>query len=82
MSFTQSAFAQFISTGAGRGLRVIVGIALICYGYLHRPSTTGTVLMIVGLVPLVAGILNWCIISALLGGPLRGSDITKAAGKP
>ena len=31
--------------------------------------------MLVGLVPLSAGVFDWCIISALLGGPLSGARV-------
>ena len=71
-SFAQTGFARFINSPAGRAVRVIAGLALIGGGY-GMAGTGGTVLMIVGLVPLAAGIFNLCLISALLGGPLSGS---------
>ena len=72
-SFGRSGFAQFMSSTAGRLLRVVAGIAIIGWGYTARGTTTGLVLMVVGLVPLLAGIFNWCFISVLLGGPLSGA---------
>ena len=34
--------------------------------------------MAVGLVPLTAGAFNLCLISALLGGPIRGKRIARS----
>jgi hypothetical protein len=67
-SFNRTALAKFLSSTAGRAFRVVVGAALAGYGY----SQGSTVLMVVGLVPLAAGAFNLCLISALLGGPIRG----------
>jgi len=76
-SFAETGFARFMSSPAGRLLRVVVGLAIIGYGYTHRAETTGVVLMVVGLVPLAAGAFNWCLISALLGGPFSGARVGK-----
>ena len=80
MSFAQSAFAQFMSSPAGRIFRVVVGLMLIAWGYTIRQQTTGTVLMVVGLLPLLAGALDVCVLSALLGGPLKGADVRRSPG--
>jgi Inner membrane protein YgaP-like, transmembrane domain len=76
-SFGQSGFARFINSTSGRVLRVVVGLGLIGWGYMQRGTEAGTVLMVVGLVPLLAGVFDWCLISALLGGPLSGAAIRK-----
>jgi len=68
-------FAKFMATAAGRGLRIVAGLALIAYGLLVLHGTTGTVLAVVGLVPLGLGIFNICLFGPLLGAPLRGSDL-------
>jgi len=74
-SFGRSGFARFINSTAGRVIRIIAGLAIIGVGY-SMGGTLGTVLMVVGLVPLAAGIFNLCLISALLGGPISGSRIS------
>jgi hypothetical protein len=74
-SFGRSHFAKFVNTTAGRLVRVVVGIALIALGYMSRGSTMGIILMVVGLIPLTAGAFNLCLISALLGGPIRGAQV-------
>ena len=79
MSFAQSPFAQFMSSPAGRIIRVVAGLALIGWGYTLSGQTMGTVLMVVGLLPLLAGALDICVLSALLGGPLSGAAIRRSA---
>jgi hypothetical protein len=67
------AFATFMASPAGRGIRIVVGVALIYWGLLY-----GNVLLAVaGLVPLAAGVLNLCVLAPLIGAPFRGSDVRK-----
>ena len=75
MDFYRSALGQFFATGAGRVTRIVAGIALIMWGYLLLPSVAGIFLIVIGLVPLLAGTFDVCLISALLGGPFQGSAI-------
>jgi hypothetical protein len=70
-SFAQSGFAKFMAGPVGRSVRVVAGLALIWWGYGQRDTTMGLIVMLIGLVPLLAGVLNLCLISALLGGPLK-----------
>ncbi|MGD8278048.1 MAG: DUF2892 domain-containing protein [Gemmatimonadota bacterium] len=76
-SFGRTGYAQFVNNPAGRLARIIVGAGLIAWGYVVGETGTGITLMVIGLVPLAAGIMDWCLISALLGGPLSGSRIRK-----
>ncbi len=69
-------FAKFMSSGVGRGLRIVAGIALIVLGLASVGGTGGIVLAIVGLVPLLAGLLDVCLIGTLLfRTPLRGVEV-------
>ena len=74
-SFGRSAFARFVNSAAGRLARFIAGVVLIGWGYTLGDSATGIVVMLVGLVPLATGAFDLCLISALLGGPIRGALI-------
>ncbi|MGB6120937.1 MAG: DUF2892 domain-containing protein [Bacteroidota bacterium] len=76
-SFGRSGFAKYVNTPAGRIVRIIAGLALIGWGYVQLPEATGIVLIIVGLVPLAAGVFNLCLISALLGGTISGARIAR-----
>ena len=73
-SFGRSAFARFINSPTGRGVRIVAGLGLIAWGYTQGRGI-GLAFMVVGIVPLAAGLFDWCIISALLGGPLRGARV-------
>jgi len=75
--FARTGFAKFINSPTGRVTRVVAGLALLLWGYSERVSTTGLVLMVVALVPLAAGSFDLCLISALLGGPIRGAVLRK-----
>jgi len=70
-SFGKSGFAKFINSLAGRIARLVVGLVLIVLGY----TSSNTLLIIIGFVPLVAGAFDLCLISALLGGPISGKKI-------
>jgi len=76
-SFGRSALARFVNSPTGRVVRVVVGIALILWGYTRLGSTAGIVLIVVGLIPLLAGVFDLCLVSALLGGPISGSRVGK-----
>lgn len=65
--------ARFMSSPAGRAARVAAGVALIAWGFtLH--SSSGYLLMLVGLLPLATGAFDVCLLGALFGVPLRGQD--------
>lgn len=77
-SFAKSGFAQLINTPTGRIVRIVVGLVLIVWGYTQRADTIGIIFMVVGLIPLAAGMFNLCLISAMLGGPISGARIAKS----
>ena len=70
-------FASFMSSGFGRALRVVAGIALIAVGVVLATGGTnvalGIVLAVVGLVPFFAGLANVCVFAPLFGGPFSGN---------
>ena len=66
-------FAKFMASPAGRIIRVVAGIILILVGLLLVHGTGGIILAVVGLVPLVAGVADFCIFAPLFGGAFKGS---------
>jgi hypothetical protein len=50
-----------MSSWTGRIIRMAAGIALILIGLLAVGGTGGTILAVVGLVPLIAGLFNFCV---------------------
>lgn len=72
-------FAQFMSSGLGRGLRIVAGIILIAVGLAVVGGTGGIVLAVVGLVPLLARVFDVCLFAPLFGAPLKGADVRARA---
>lgn len=69
------AFAKFMASGTGRILRIVAGIALIVVGLFVVKDTAGIILAIVGVAPLLAGLLDFCIFAPLFGQPFSGPAI-------
>jgi hypothetical protein len=68
-------FARFMSSTVGRLFRIVAGAALVAIGLWTVGGIWGIVLAVVGLVPLVAGIFNFCVFAPLFGGPFYAKDI-------
>lgn len=68
-------FARFMSSTAGRLVRILAGLALVWLGLASIGGVGGVILAVVGLVPLVAGIFNFCVFAPLFGGPFLGKDV-------
>jgi hypothetical protein len=70
-------FALFMSSAAGRMLRIVGGLAMIGFG-VKMGTLGGYVLAIAGLVPLLLGTFNRCLFAPLLGVPFKGSELRKS----
>lgn len=68
-------FVSFMASTSGRLVRIVAGIALIAWGVLGLSGTTGIIVAVVGAVPLLAGLLDFCIFAPLFGCPLSGAKI-------
>lgn len=68
-------FVKFMVTGAGRAVRVVAGIALVVVGLLVVGGTGGIVLAVIGLVPLMAGLFDFCVFAPLFGMPFMGKQV-------
>jgi len=77
-SFNQSWFSRFMSSPAGRILRLIVGAGFLVVGFWFRDHTLGVIAMVFSILPLSAGAFDLCYISAILGGPLSGAKIRES----
>ncbi len=71
-------FVKFMASPAGRLTRIIAGIVLIALGLLAVHGAGGIVLVVVGLLPLLAGLFDFCIFAPLFGAPLSGPKIRAA----
>ena len=68
-------FVKFMASTTGRIVRIVAGLALIGWGLLGLGGTTGLIVAIVGLVPLAAGLFDFCVFAPLFGNPLSGRKI-------
>lgn len=67
-------FSQFMASTAGRVLRIVAGLALVITGLMMQ-STGGYILAVIGLLPLAAGVFDWCIFAPLMHMPFTGKAI-------
>jgi len=68
-------FISFMASTAGRVTRVAAGIALVLWGLMGLGGTTGILVAVIGLVPLLAGLFDFCVFAPLFGAPLSGPRI-------
>ena len=68
-------FIAFMASSAGRIVRIVAGLALIALGLLVLGGTFGIIVAVVGALPLVAGIFDFCVFAPLFGAPLSGPKI-------
>ncbi len=70
------ALAKFLASTNGRILRIVAGIVIIAIALLATLDTAPRViLVIIGLIPLLAGIFDVCVIAPLFGLPFAGREI-------
>jgi hypothetical protein len=72
------AFFRFIASPLGRWIRIIAGAALIVIGLVWVKGTIGWILFAVGLVPLAAGIFDWCVFAPLFRLPFLGPRLRQS----
>jgi hypothetical protein len=61
----------------GRLVRIIAGIVLILVGLLVVGDTAGIIIAVIGVLPILAGVLNVCLIAPLIGAPFSGKEALK-----
>ncbi len=61
---------NWLGSSAGRVARMVAGVVLLVLGVVAGGGWIA--LSIVGIIPLVAGIADVCLLAALFGRPLQG----------
>ncbi|WP_238625737.1 YgaP family membrane protein [Aggregatilinea lenta] len=69
------ALINFLASSTGRIVRIVAGAALVVLGLAVVGGTGGIILAVVGLVPLLAGLFDFCVFAPLFGMPFGGKDI-------
>ncbi len=65
-------FVDFMQAPVGRTLRIVLGLFLIGLGLFAVHGMAGTIVTIVGFVPLLAGAFGVCLVGPLFGTDFRG----------
>jgi hypothetical protein len=68
-------FTRFMASLTGRAIRIVAGVALALIGLLWVGGNGGLVLAVVGAVPFIAGLFNFCLFAPLFGGPFLGRKL-------
>jgi hypothetical protein len=71
-------FVTFMASFNGRIARIVAGIVLILLGLLAIGGTGGIIVAVIGAVPLLAGLFDFCLFAPLFGAPLSGAKIRAA----
>ena len=67
---------KFLASSTGRITRIVVGIVLMALGFfVVEDMVVGAILMVVGLIPLLAGLFDFCLLAPLFGLPMSGRKI-------
>lgn len=64
--------------GWDRVARVVLGVAMLVIGFAVMEGTAGTIVGVIGLVPLVTGLVGWCPLYTLAGIRTKKVDPTMA----
>jgi hypothetical protein len=68
-------FVKFMASTTGRIVRIVAGAALIVLGIWVIGGTAGVIVAVIGAVPLLAGVFDFCVFAPLFGAPLSGPKI-------
>jgi len=70
--------ARFMAQMPGRLIRIIAGIVLIVVGLFVLGGTNGEaggiIVAVIGILPILAGVFNFCLIAPILGAPFSGKE--------
>jgi uncharacterized membrane protein YuzA (DUF378 family) len=72
-------FIKFMASSTGRFVRIVAGIALIAWALLGLSGIAAVIVAVIGAVPLLAGLFDFCLFAPLFGEPLSGPKIRAGA---
>jgi len=71
-----------MTSGMGRGMRIMLGLVIVSVGLFVVQGTLGTILAIIALIPISGGVFDFCLAGLAMGYPLNGAEARKQlAGK-
>ncbi len=66
-------FAQNVGS-VDRIIRIVLGLALIAVGFFALAGTAGTIVGVIGFIPLLTGLVGWCPLYSLFKFSTRPSS--------
>jgi hypothetical protein len=66
-------FAQNVGN-VDRIVRIVLGLALIAIGFFTLGGTVGTIVGVIGFIPLLTGLVGWCPLYSLFKFSTRPSS--------
>lgn len=73
-----NAIFRFLGSANGRIARVVAGLVLLIIGLILIKGTVGWILVIIGLVPFLAGAFDKCVFAPLFKLPFDGSKLRRS----
>lgn len=70
-------FVKFMTSGMGRGMRIVLGLVILSVGLLVVQGTPGTIMAVVALIPITGGVFDYCLVGAVLDYPFWGVEARK-----
>ena len=68
----------FLASPLGRGVRIVAGLALILIGLFVIEGPLSWAFEMVGLIPLLAGLFDFCVFAPLFGLPFVRARLRQA----
>lgn len=70
--------AKFMAQMPGRLIRIVAGVALIVVGLFVMGGSNGEIggiiVAVIGILPILAGAFNFCLIAPIIGAPFSGKE--------
>lgn len=66
----------FLASPRGRFARIVIGLLMLWFGAYVFAQPLGYWVMGIGVIPIVAGALNICLMAPLVQEPVRGSHLS------
>ncbi len=66
---------HFLASTAGRITRIVAGLVLVLIGQFVLSGAAGILLTLIGLVPVAAGLFDFCVFAPLFGKPFSGPKL-------
>jgi hypothetical protein len=74
---TMLALFRSLASPGGRAVRIVAGLVLILAGFWWITGIAGWIVALIGLVPLAAGLFDWCVVAPLFGMPFLGPHLRR-----